>query len=85
MTSKEACFGNFCGKVFGILIWDIRRISTRRNDQKIATKLFRHKTIFNFHMNNFGTIVENKVDFFIINSKVITSNNAKGRLSGWMI
>ena len=35
-------------------------------------------------MNNFGTIVENKVDFFIINSKVITSNNAKGGLSGWM-
>ena len=40
-----------------------RRICTRRNDQRfrreIATKLFRHETIFDFHMNNFDTIIEN--------------------------
>ena len=52
-----------------------RRISTRRNDRRfrreIATKLFRHETIFNFHMNNFDTIIEN------IKSKVITFKNVK--------
>ena len=30
-----------------------------------ATKLFHHETIFNFHWDNFGTIVENKADFFL--------------------
>ena len=25
--------------------------------------------MFNFHMNNFDTIIENKADFFIIKSK----------------
>ena len=52
-----------------------RRISTRRNDRRfrreIATKLFRHETIFNFHMNNFDTIIENT------KSKVITFKNVK--------
>ena len=46
----------------------LRRISFRRNNwwfcRKIATKLFRHETIFNFHMNNFGMIaVKNKQNF----------------------
>ena len=51
------------------------RISSRRNDRRfrweIATKLFRHETIFNFHMNNFDTIIEN------IKNKLITFKNAK--------
>ena len=42
---------------------DYRRISTRQNDQRfhreIATELIRHETIFNFHMNNSVTIIEN--------------------------
>ena len=42
---------------------DLRWISTKRNDRRfrreIATKLFRHETIFNFHMNNFDKIIEN--------------------------
>ena len=61
----------------GILRW----ISTKRNEQrlrrKIATKLFGYETIFNFHMNNLGTIIENKADFFIIKNKVITFKNVK--------
>ena len=32
----------------------------------------RHETIFNFHMNNFGTIIGNKADFCIIKNKIIT-------------
>ena len=28
--------------------------------RETATKLFRHETTFNFHMNNFCTIIENK-------------------------
>ena len=39
----------------------LRHISTWRNDwrfrHEIAAKLFRHETIFNFHMNNFGAII----------------------------
>ena len=38
---------------------------------EIATKLFCHETIFNFHMNNFDTIIEN------MKNKVITFKNAK--------
>ena len=33
------------------------------------------ETIFNFHMNNFGTIIGNKADFCIIKNKVITFKN----------
>ena len=29
----------------------------RQFHRKIKTKLFRHKTVFNFHMNNFGVII----------------------------
>ena len=54
----------------------LRQIFARRNDQRflseVAMKSFRQETIFNFHMNGLGTIVENKADFFIIKSKVIT-------------
>ena len=42
-----------------------------RNDQRfrgeIAAKLFRRETIFDFHMNNLDTIIEN-----IMKNKVIT-------------
>ena len=48
-----------------------RWISTERNRRKIAMKLFRHETI---HMNNFGTIIENKAVVYIIKNKVITWN-----------
>ena len=58
-----------------------RRISTWRNDQRfrreIATKLFRHETMFNFYMNSFDTIIENYADFFIIKKKDITFKNVK--------
>ena len=37
----------------------------------------RHETIFNCHMNNFGTIIENKVDFFIIKNEFTTFKNVK--------
>ena len=62
----------------------LRRISTKRNERRhcreIETRLFRHETIFNFHMNNFGTLIENKADFFIIKNKVITFKNVE---SNW--
>ena len=52
----------------------LRQTSTKRNywgfHHEITTKLFRHETIFNFHINNFCTIIENKADFFIIKNKV---------------
>ena len=57
----------------------LRQIPTKRNDRRfrheIVTKLFRHETIFNFHMNNFDTIIEN-----MTKNKVITFNNIK---SNW--
>ena len=37
----------------------LRRISTRRFHREIASKLIHHETIFNFHMNNSVTIIEN--------------------------
>ena len=64
-------FTNFYNKFLTNLF--LRRISTRRNDQRfrreIATKLFRRETIFDFHMNNFDTIIEN-----IIKNKVTFKN-----------
>ena len=48
------------------------------NDRRFRRKiLFRHHIIFNFYMNNFETIIENKADFFIIKDKVITFKNVK--------
>ena len=70
-------FTNFYNKFLTNLF--LRRISTRRNDQRfrreIVTKLFHRETIFDFHMNNFDTIIEN-----IIKNKVITFKNVK---SNW--
>ena len=36
----------------------------------------RDKTMFNFHMNSFDAIIENKADVFIIKRKDITFKNA---------
>ena len=48
----------------------LRRISALQNDRRfrseIVTKLFRHETMFNLHMNSFDAIIGNKADFFII-------------------
>ena len=56
----------------------LRQISTKRNDRrfrhKIVTKLFRYETIFNFHMNNFDTIIENMTKNKVITFKNIKSN-----------
>ena len=49
-----------------------RRISTRRNDWRDFAA-----TIFNFHMNKFGTIIANKADFFIIKNKFDTFKNVQ--------
>ena len=53
--------------------FDLRRISTRRNDWwfrlEIVTKLFCHETIVNIHMNNFGPIIENKLTFLFSKAK----------------
>ena len=43
----------------------------RRLYGKIATKLFHDDTIFNFHMNNIGMIIESKAGIFIIKNKAI--------------
>ena len=62
----------------------LRQTSTERNywgfHHEITTKLFRHETIFNFYINNFCTIIENKADFFIIKNKVTAFKNVK---SNW--
>ena len=51
-----------------------RRISTRWNNRQlhreIIENLFCHKTIFNFHVNDFGTNIENKAGFFVFNEGV---------------
>ena len=76
----------FLRQYFWIISWkavkgflSVLFLTTRRNDQlfrrEIATTLFRHETIFNFHMNNFDTIIEN-----MIKNKVITFKNVK---SNW--
>ena len=42
-----------------------------------AAKLFRHKAIFDFHLNKCGTIIEDKAGFFIIENEVITFKSIK--------
>ena len=53
--------------------FDLRRISTRRNDWwfrlEIVTKLLCRETIVNIHMNNFGPIIENKLTFLFSKGK----------------
>ena len=59
----KECRRNILYDEYDVHSFPVRRISTRRNDWRfrleIATKLLCHKTIFNFHMNNFGKIFEN--------------------------
>ena len=37
---------------------------------KLVLNYFAMKTIFDFHMHNFGRIIENKADLFVIKSKI---------------
>ena len=63
MVLAEPFFDQFQTDNSIIFVYTLRRISTRRNEQRFrrqfAMKLVRHETLFNFRMNNFDTIIEN--------------------------
>ena len=71
MVLAEPFFDQFKTDNYIIFVYNLRRISTRRNDQRFrrqfTMKLVRHETLFNFRMNNFDTIIEsitNKLSSF---------------------